>query len=275
MANHHKFLRQMANNIYLSYMGMETDLIFNRGMDLPGFASYPLLETKEGAELLAGYIQTHINLARDMNMGAILDSSTWTANRDRGSEIGQSPQSLKKLNIKAIELLARLRDENLDVSTMICAQVGPRGDGYAPSDLMTAQEAENYHAEQIRTLSQTESTTTLLVYQAVFIGLLAAVPLIWLWKTPDLAGTLLMLSVGVISAVASWIGIQSLRLGEASVVANIQYMQLIYGAILGYFLFSEIPDAYTLVGAAIIIGSSIYIYRREALKKRELRDATD
>jgi len=74
--------------------------------------------------------------------------------------------------------------------------------------------------------------------------------------------------MGAISAVASWIGIQSLRLGEASVIANIQYMQLIYGAILGYILFSEVPDTYTIVGAAIIIGSSIYIYRREALIKR-------
>ena len=120
----------------------------------------------------------------------------------------------------------------------------------------------------VRTLSQTESTTTLLIYQAVFIGVLAGIPLFWLWKTPDLAGAVLMLSMGAISAVASWVGIQSLRLGEASVIANIQYMQLIYGAILGYILFSEVPDTYTIVGAAIIIGSSIYIYRREALIKK-------
>ena len=115
------------------------------------------------------------------------------------------------------------------------------------------------------------TTTTLLIYQAVFIGVLAGIPLFWVWKTPDLAGAVLMLSMGAISAVASWVGIQSLRLGEASVIANIQYMQLIYGAILGYILFSEVPDAYTIVGAAIIIGSSIYIYRREALVKRGKR----
>lgn len=121
----------------------------------------------------------------------------------------------------------------------------------------------------VRTLSQTESTTTLLLYQAIFIGVLAGVPLFWFWQTPDLVGTLLMLSIGVISAVASWIGIQSLRLGEASVIANIQYMQLIYGAILGYLLFSELPDSYTITGAVIIIGSSVYIYRREALRKRQ------
>ncbi len=125
----------------------------------------------------------------------------------------------------------------------------------------------------VRTLSQTESTATLLLYQAIFIGILAGVPLFWLWQTPDLAGTLLMLSIGTISALASWIGIQSLRLGEASVIANIQYMQLIYGAILGYLLFSELPDSYTIIGAAIIIRSSVYIYRREALRKKQLKSS--
>lgn len=124
----------------------------------------------------------------------------------------------------------------------------------------------------VRSLSQTESTTTLLVYQAIALGVVAGVPLFWFWQTPDLAGTLLMLAIGLVSAVGSWVSIQSLRLGEASVISNIQYMKLIYGAILGYFLFNEIPDIYTIVGAAIIIASSIYIYRREALRKKEGRN---
>ena len=68
---------------------------------------------------------------------------------------------------------------------------------------------------------------------------------------------------------ANWVGVKALRLGEASVVGNIQYMQLIYAAILGYFVFSEIPDIYTIVGAAIIIGSSVYIIHRETLSKKK------
>jgi drug/metabolite transporter (DMT)-like permease len=49
-------------------------------------------------------------------------------------------------------------------------------------------------------------------------------------------------------------------------------MQLIYAAILGFFLFNEVPDKYTIVGAAIIIGSSIYIFHREALSKKKGSD---
>ena len=78
--------------------------------------------------------------------------------------------------------------------------------------------------------------------------------------------------MGILATVGQWVGVKALRLGEASVVGNIQYMQLIYAAMLGFFLFNEIPDIYTIAGAAIIIGSSIYIFHREALLKNKLLD---
>ena len=51
---------------------------------------------------------------------------------------------------------------------------------------------------------------------------------------------------------------------RASVIAPVDYTRLIMAAIAGYLLFSNVPDAYTIVGAAIIIGSSFYLIRREA-----------
>ena len=122
----------------------------------------------------------------------------------------------------------------------------------------------------IRKLSHTESTATLLVYQSGFVGLLAGVPLFWLWQSPDLRGLLLLLSMGVLATVGQWVGIKALRMGEASVIGNIQYVQLIYAAILGYFLFGEIPDAYTLTGAGVIISAALYIVYRERLAKNSV-----
>jgi len=124
----------------------------------------------------------------------------------------------------------------------------------------------------VRKLSQTESTATLLFYQALIIGVMAGVPLFWLWVTPDLTGTLLLMAMGVIATVANWVGVKALRLGEASVIGNIQYTQLVYAAILGIFLFDEVPDIYTIIGATVIIGSSIYIFHREALVKKAKQD---
>ncbi|MBM1556593.1 DMT family transporter [Sulfitobacter mediterraneus] len=116
----------------------------------------------------------------------------------------------------------------------------------------------------VRRLTQTETTATLLVYQSVFIGAAAALPMFWYWKTPDLAGLALLVSMGVLATAGQWIGVRALRLGEASVVGNIEYSKLIYAALLGWVIFEEVPDKYTIFGAAIIISSSLYIYHREA-----------
>ena len=123
----------------------------------------------------------------------------------------------------------------------------------------------------VRKLSQTESTATLMVYQSLFVGVMAGVPLIWLWQTPDWAGLLLLVSMGVLATVAQWIGVRALRLGEVSVIGPIEYMKLIYAAILGYALFGELPDGYTILGAVIIVGSSGYMMMREARAKRRMQ----
>lgn len=120
----------------------------------------------------------------------------------------------------------------------------------------------------VRKLSQTESTAMLLVYQAVFVGVLAGAPLIWFWVTPDLTGLLLLIAMGVLAAIGQWVGVKALRLGEASVIGNIQYTQLVYAAILGYAMFGELPGINTLIGAGIIISSALYIMHRETMSKR-------
>jgi len=120
----------------------------------------------------------------------------------------------------------------------------------------------------VRKLSQVESTATLLSYQAVFVGLLAGIPLLWFWKTPDLSQTLFLLSMGVVATLGQWVGVKALRFGEAGIISSLKYSELVYAAIFGFWLFSEIPDGHTLVGAVLIIASGIYmIYRQIALKR--------
>jgi S-methylmethionine-dependent homocysteine/selenocysteine methylase len=157
MAKYRDNLPQLENDIYACYTGMDTELLYTRGIDLPGFASYPLLSTLEGKNILREYYSNLVELAREQNVGVILDSVTWVANRDRGAELGYSPDDLKKFNIDAIGLIASVREEKGDLPTVLCGQVGPRGDGYAPSDLMSTEEAEIYHAEQIAVYSNTEA----------------------------------------------------------------------------------------------------------------------
>ncbi len=148
---------QMGRNLYISYLGTETDLIFNRGVDLPGFAAYPLLNTEHGRLSLRGCSTAIIELAQKHDVGVILDSTTWIASRDRGAKIGINPEELAQLNRQAIELIVDIRNEYKTVDIVLCAQAGPRDDGYAPESQMTIEEAENYHSEQIQILSDTDA----------------------------------------------------------------------------------------------------------------------
>jgi len=177
MAKYRNELPQLGEKILACYTGMDTDLIFNQGIDLPGFASYPLLETEGGRETLRSYYVDLINMSRQENVGVILDSITWAANRDRGAAIGYSPGDLRKFNTDAISLIAHIRQEIGDLPTILSAQVGPRGDGYVPIKLMTVDEAETYHIEQIEIYSKTDAdliSASTLSYVEEAIGIVRA-----------------------------------------------------------------------------------------------------
>lgn len=164
-------------DLFLAYVGMETDLIFTQGIDLPGFASYPLLETEDGRALLKRYLNDMIALGQETGTGVILESPTWVANRDRGAAIGYSPEKILQLNQQAVALMAEVRAKKGDLPTVISANLGPRDDAYAPGDQMSADEAEAYHLEQIAALAKTEVDVLsgyTLTYSAEAIGIVRA-----------------------------------------------------------------------------------------------------
>jgi len=115
----------------------------------------------------------------------------------------------------------------------------------------------------IRKLAASESTATLLLYQSVFVGLLAGLPLFWFWITPNIADFIFLIAIGLIAALAQWFEVSALRLGEASVVFTIKYTDLLFAIMLGFVVFGEFPDRSTILGAFVIIGSAIYLFRRE------------
>ncbi|WED29975.1 DMT family transporter [Vibrio sp. DW001] len=109
----------------------------------------------------------------------------------------------------------------------------------------------------VRKVAQTEPRITLLAYQAIFVGLIVFVPSMLSWQWPTSNEWILLILVGVISSIAQWIGITAYKWGEANVVANVEYVKIIYSLLIGYWLFSEIPDIYALAGTAIIIASVV------------------
>ena len=116
----------------------------------------------------------------------------------------------------------------------------------------------------VRTLSQTDSTATLLTYQALFVGLMSGIPMFWIWKSPTLWDLVMLITIGVLATAAQWFGVAALRLSPVSVIGNIEYMKLFYASVLGYLFFSEIPAPITLIGSVIIVLSAISTIREVA-----------
>ncbi|WP_204114770.1 homocysteine S-methyltransferase family protein [Shimia biformata] len=147
---------QVLDRLFLDYVGMETYLIFNRGVDLPGFATFPLLESDDGRNMLMGYCREQIELAREYGLGVILESPTWMANADRAAPLGFGAEDLRRLNRAAISLVAEARDRFGDAPTVLSANIGPRQDAYAPASQMTVGDARDYHLPQMQSLAGTE-----------------------------------------------------------------------------------------------------------------------
>lgn len=146
-------LPQLAGKLFLSEAGLETDLLFSQGIDLPDFAAFPLLDTQTGRRTLTEYCQRIIDLARSDRTGVVLESSTWRANAAWGTRLGYSPEQLDRANRQAVELLLQLRADNSDVEIVVSGTLGPRGDGYAIADAMTREIAADYHRAQIASLA--------------------------------------------------------------------------------------------------------------------------
>ena len=141
------------DRIFLTDAGLETDILFNKGVDLPFFSSVTLFTSDAGLDVLEAYYRDFLGLARRMGTGLILESATWRASPDWAEPLGFTLSELDALNTAAIELLTGLRAEYADVPVVVSGCLGPRGDGYDPGKIMRAEEAQAYHAHQAGVLA--------------------------------------------------------------------------------------------------------------------------
>jgi homocysteine S-methyltransferase len=173
-------LPQLAGDrLFLTDGGLETVLIFREGIELPEFAAFPLVDDASGAETLRRYYEPYLQIARDNGAGFILEAPTWRASADWAARLGYSGDALAVANRKAIALMEEIRDAHEDRTgpIVISGCIGPRGDAYAPAELMTEEEAERYHSEQVSSFAGTEAdmvTAMTITYTEEGIGIARA-----------------------------------------------------------------------------------------------------
>lgn len=159
MAKYRENLPQLSGSMFLTDGGLETDLVFNKGFDLPEFAAFPLLDTLKGRQVLHDHYGVHAAMARDHGMGFVLLTPTWRANSEYGPKIGYDDEKLAAVNRAAVQLMVEIRGafETPATPMVISGLVGPRGDGYQPSAVMTADQAQDFHAVQVGTFASADT----------------------------------------------------------------------------------------------------------------------
>jgi drug/metabolite transporter (DMT)-like permease len=121
----------------------------------------------------------------------------------------------------------------------------------------------------MKIMTRDHAPKVLVVWAAVLGLVFTLPPALFVWRWPEWDDLLLLGLMGALGTLTQWAYIQGMAVGDAAAMAPIDYSRLIFAVVLGYFLFSEVPNALTMLGAAIIIVSTLYITIREAREARE------
>lgn len=116
---------------------------------------------------------------------------------------------------------------------------------------------------QVRHLSRTETTGSLVFYFSVMCCLCGLATLPWGWIVPTARELALMVAMGLLGGIGQILITESYRHASAAVLAPFAYTAMIYSIVIGYIWFSEVPEAIVLAGAAIVIAAGLFVIWRE------------
>jgi drug/metabolite transporter (DMT)-like permease len=126
---------------------------------------------------------------------------------------------------------------------------------------------------QVRRLTTTESTTAIMVYLSIIVALAGLATLPFGWQVPTSSQMLVLLGIGVCGALGQIFLTEGLRYAPASFVAPFDYTLMVWALMIGFGFFAEVPTLEVLGGAAIVIGTGLWVMWREgrsrALQARE------
>ena len=117
------------------------------------------------------------------------------------------------------------------------------------------------HEQGLELIAQTDRPTTILAYQAIFVGVVAAFPAFYFWTSPSPLEWAMMVAIGLLSVAGQYCNIQAFKAGEASAIAPMDYSRLIYATLIGWWIFAELPNPTTVAGAALIVVASVITMR--------------
>ena len=125
----------------------------------------------------------------------------------------------------------------------------------------------------LRLLSRSDSTDTILTYGALGVGLVMIIPGIYFWQQATASEWLLLAAVAVVSYFGQKCNIFAYKHGEASLLASLDYVRLLWATLFGFLIFDQLPGMSTWFGAVIVVAAAIFTIYRETRRKSGLATA--
>jgi drug/metabolite transporter (DMT)-like permease len=151
----------------------------------------------------------------------------------------------------------------------VLVMVRPGSESMDPIALIAVGSAVTFAVANvlIRKMSTTEPPVRILFYYHLGGIVVFAGPAYWVWVTPAGVEWLYLLGIGVFTTAGMFCYVRAFGTGEANAVGPAENLRLIYAALFGFFLFSEVPSIWTVIGASIIVAATYYIARDEARRR--------
>jgi homocysteine S-methyltransferase len=143
----------LSDGPFVTDGGLETDLVFHHGFDLPEFAAFPLLDDPAGAAALDRYYDQYVAVAGAAGQGLLLETPTWRANPDWAQKVGYDAPALDRSNRESVAFMRRVQKLAGLARSLVVGIHGPRGDGYVAGDRPDPDEAADYHSVQARSFA--------------------------------------------------------------------------------------------------------------------------
>jgi drug/metabolite transporter (DMT)-like permease len=151
------------------------------------------------------------------------------------------------------------------MGVLLMLQPSARGDmGWPAAAALAASLLIALTITGMKVMTRDHSTLTLMAWSALLGFLLAIPPAMFAWRWPEPVDLALLAAMGVLGTLTQVFYIKGMTNGDAATMAPIDYTRLVFAVILGYLLFGDVPNAMTLVGAGIVVASTLYITWREA-----------
>jgi drug/metabolite transporter (DMT)-like permease len=150
------------------------------------------------------------------------------------------------------------------VGTLIILRPGLQSINFAAFLILADAFVWSISATVLGSLAHTESARTIVAHMFLWVtpvSLLLAIPV---WQTPSLELLLWLAVMSALSAVGHLANARAFVLTQTSVLMTFDYTRLVFAGLIGYFVFSEVPDQWTLLGAGIIVTAALYIAHRES-----------